>query len=144
MPAKLNLIGQTFGKLKVIAEAESIIHPCGHTARRSVCLCDCGTESIVLNGNLRSGITRSCGCIWRTVNITHGHLRDYGKSATYYSWVSMIQRCTNPQSTGYENYGGRGILVCERWKDFKNFLADMGERPDGKSIDRYPDNNGNY
>lgn len=60
------------------------------------------------------------------------------------SWTSMITRCTNPLTKDYGYYGGRGIKVCERWKDFANFLADMGERPYGKTLDRYPDNNGNY
>jgi hypothetical protein len=55
----------------------------------------------------------------------------------------MVQRCTDPRSTNYERYGARGITVCERWREFKNFLADMGERPDGTSIDRI-DPNGNY
>jgi hypothetical protein len=56
----------------------------------------------------------------------------------------MKQRCDNPKSTGYQYWGGRGISVCERWQSFENFLADMGERPEGKTIDRWPDNNGNY
>lgn len=56
----------------------------------------------------------------------------------------MITRCCNARTDGYANYGGRGIQVCERWRDFRNFLADMGERPAGKSIDRFPDNDGNY
>jgi hypothetical protein len=56
----------------------------------------------------------------------------------------MIQRCTNPKNIGYKLYGGRGISVCQRWGAFENFLADMGERPPGTTIDRYPNNNGNY
>ncbi len=55
----------------------------------------------------------------------------------------MIQRCSNPKIEAFKNYGGRGIKVCERWRDFKNFLADMGERPDGLTIER-KDNDGNY
>jgi hypothetical protein len=71
----------------------------------------------------------------------HGHTRP--ATPTYRSWAGMIQRCTNPKASGYHKYGGRGIRVCDRWKIFKNFLDDMGERPIGKTIDRI-DNNGNY
>ena len=63
---------------------------------------------------------------------------------TYRSWASMIQRCLNPQRPGFRYWGGRGIIVCESWRVFGNFLADMGERPLGTTLDRYPDNNGNY
>jgi len=65
-------------------------------------------------------------------------------SPTYVAWLSMKQRCYNPKRTGYENYGGRGIRVCKRWRhSFKNFLEDMGERPEGTTLDR-EDNEGNY
>lgn len=74
----------------------------------------------------------------------HGHNPAYGRpSPTYRCWAGMIQRCTNPRSAIYYRYGGRGITVCIRWRDFRNFLADMGERPEGLSIDRI-DNDGNY
>jgi hypothetical protein len=62
----------------------------------------------------------------------------------YKSWVAMIQRCTNPNDDRYHAYGGRGIKICKEWLRFEGFLADMGERPEGKSLDRYPDVNGNY
>jgi len=68
----------------------------------------------------------------------------YPRTPTYRSWDAMIQRCTNPKATGYAEYGGAGITVCERWRKFEAFLADMGERPDGTSLDRHPDLNGNY
>lgn len=64
-------------------------------------------------------------------------------SKTYLSWANMTQRCTNDKHPGFDNYGGRGITICARWASFENFLADMGERPEGTSIDRI-DNNGNY
>jgi len=69
----------------------------------------------------------------------HGH---FG-SKTYTSWASMIQRCSNPNRSNFEYYGGRGIRVCERWKKFDNFLSDMGERPEDCSLDRI-DHSGNY
>jgi len=67
------------------------------------------------------------------------------KSAEYHVWEGIKQRCLNPNRRGYEYWGGRGITICERWLDFENFYADMGPRPGaGYSIDRYPDNDGNY
>lgn len=62
---------------------------------------------------------------------------------TYKAWYNMVHRCTNPKATGYENYGGRGISVCDRWLDYKNFREDMGKQPYGLFLERV-DNNGNY
>lgn len=75
-------------------------------------------------------------------NYRHGHATGY-RSRTYRSWLGMLERCTNPKHKHYTRYGGRGIVVCKRWLKFDNFLADMGVRPPGKSIDRI-DNNGPY
>lgn len=68
----------------------------------------------------------------------HGHRGSFGrsKSPTYHSWCKMRERCRDPKHRSYSNYGGRGVTVCERWNSFENFLADMGERPDGMTIDR--------
>lgn len=74
---------------------------------------------------------------------THGHSVG-GPSRTYCSWQAMKTRCLNPRASNYERYGGRGITVCKRWLRFRNFLADMGERPEGMTLDRYPNYNGNY
>jgi len=74
----------------------------------------------------------------------HGHASDGSESPTYRSWHSMINRCTNKNAVDYHRYGGRGISVCKRWIDFTKFLEDMGVRPDGKTLDRFPDNEGNY
>lgn len=74
----------------------------------------------------------------------HGHKRNGKATATYKAWCSMIQRCTYPHKDGFELYGGRGITVCERWRDFVLFLADMGERPSNTTLDRFPNSDGNY
>lgn len=75
----------------------------------------------------------------------HRELHGYTKTPTYRTWDKMIQRCSNPKNEEFRNYGGRGIQICERWRlSFKAFLEDMGARPEGMSIDRYPDKNGNY
>jgi len=78
-------------------------------------------------------------------NLKHGHNKKSGQETpTYNSWQKMKQRCLNPKATGYHNYGARGITVCRRWRNsFENFLNDMGERPEGMSIDKI-DNNGSY
>lgn len=73
----------------------------------------------------------------------HGHTNGGAFSPTYHSWASMVQRCTNPKRKGYEHYGGKGVAVCQSWLTFENFLADMGERPEGMSLDRI-DVSGNY
>lgn len=76
---------------------------------------------------------------------THGMTRAGGKRCpTYIAWSTMKNRCLNPKSANYAYYGGRGISICERWMTFANFLADMGERPRGLTLDRYPNNDGNY
>jgi hypothetical protein len=77
------------------------------------------------------------------VTLIHGHRKNHRKSRTYNSWAAMKERCLNPHNSKYSEYGGRGISVCERWMQFKNFLQDMGKRPRGKTLDRI-DPDGGY
>jgi hypothetical protein len=77
-------------------------------------------------------------------NLKHGHRRRGTHSPEYAAWRAMRERCNNPSHPAYRNYGGRGITVCNRWLTFENFLVEMGLRPEGKSLDRYPNNDGNY
>lgn len=93
--------------------------------------------------NLRSGDSKSCGCIKREVTSARSIKHGYAKTRTWVSWQEMKRRCDKPEAPGYQHYGGRGIGVCDRWREFANFVADMGERPDGTSLDRV-DVNGDY
>ena len=139
MSKLINLIGQRFGRLKVVSRAENS----NSGQPRWNCICDCGEETTVEGVNLRSGYTKSCGCLQRErtieAHITHG----MRKTPTYKSWTGMKNRCSNPKYHAYNRYGERGIMVCERWMKFEDFYEDMGEKPKGMSIERI-DNNGNY
>lgn len=136
-----DLTGLRFGKLIVIRRAPNQVFPSGQIAKW-VCICDCGNECIVGRPGLKNGRTTSCGCSKGTLR--HGHTKSGTQSPTYNSWHAMLSRCYHPSNVSYADYGGRGISVCERWHLFDNFLADMGERPEGKTLDRYPNNDGNY
>lgn len=108
--------------------------------------CACGWLGKMLRDNVTHGKTKSCGCLRDALASerakTHGHTIG-GKSKTYSTWRSMHARTSNPNVERYPRYGGRGIVVCDRWSSFENFLSDMGERPVGKSLDR-KNNDGNY
>jgi hypothetical protein len=147
----IDLTGQRFGRWRVLA-----LHPeryrCGKDKRAVAvlwrCVCICGEERLVLGTNLSRGMSRSCGCLisetTRARCTKHGHARRGSVTRAYTCWVGMQQRCFNPNTKGYCNYGGRGISVCEYWRfDFQAFYADMLDPPPSLSIDRI-NNDGNY
>ncbi len=139
-----DLAGKKFGRLTVLRETDRAA--CGRI--RWLCLCECGKESEVFAESLTSGNTRSCGCLVKEIARQRCKARTvHGKKATpeHGVWATMKARCSNPKVSGYQNYGGRGIKVCERWAgSFLAFLEDMGTRPSPKhSIDRI-DKDGNY
>lgn len=148
-PLFIDLTGQRFGRLVVFEWA-------GHSGRHRMntwrCRCDCGGERQATSSELRGDSARSCGCLSRnglkcetprrkprTVRPPTERRKLYGV------WCSMKNRCYRKEATNYPRYGGRGITVCDAWlHDFDQFLRDMGPRPPGHSIDRFPDNNGPY
>jgi len=135
----MDLTGHVVGRLTVIERAPSV----GYQSWR--CRCECGNEAVVRHGKLSGNgrKTESCGCLvaerTRQAKILHGAY----KTRTYNTWQQMRGRCERLSHPRYKDWGGRGIAVCERWRIFENFLADMGEAPAGLSIDRI-DNNGPY
>lgn len=143
------MLGEKFNRLTVTAFAGFQTYS-GKRKRTYHCRCECGKIIIVLGTNLKTGNTKSCGCRKSEASranclnrAKHNHSSNGKISGTYRSWCSMKTRCNNPNYIEYKYYGGRGITICKRWLKFENFLADMGERPEGKSIDRI-DNNKSY
>jgi len=117
-----------------------------HKKRLCLCRCDCGKEVIKIITEVKSGHVKSCGCLIKEGGSLPKHSHSiHGTSPTYQSWRAMKQRCYCPNNKDYHNYGGKGIIVCEEWKDsFIQFLSDMGVRPSKDySLDRI-DPNKNY
>jgi len=129
-----DLVGKRFGSLLVVGvtripAAGSIID----------CLCDCGQRMSARKGNLTRGSTTSCGCVWRSKITTHGKT----KSRVYVAWKAMHSRC-KPAARDAHNYAQRGIVVCKRWSKFENFLKDMGDPPEGMTLERINNDKGYF
>ena len=141
---RVDLRGQRFGSMVVVSDMGMM-----EGVHYWLCRCSCGFAIPVRHGNLTSGNTHTCGCgankNRELANRIHGHsTRRLGPTTTYNSWKCMIIRCTYKSHRQFKDYGGRGIRVCAQWRRFELFLADMGERPVGKTLDRWPDPDGNY
>lgn len=145
-----DLTGRKFHRLLVLAPVERRYSSGGNSRLIWECLCDCGVLHRTHSRALLHGWCKSCGCLLLdtrgTHSVTHGEARQKVRSVEYNTWGRMNSRCHDPGHPRYSDYGGRGISVCDRWRDsFENFLADMGRRPSAQhSLDRYPDNDGNY
>jgi hypothetical protein len=146
-----DITGQKFNRLTAMWPAGK--SKCGVVW---LCLCDCGKMVPIPAARMKNGTTMSCGCArvegyakLSKSKTRHGHAKTKTgvKSAEYLAWERMQGRCRQPASKDYKYYGGRGIRVCDRWlgeHGFENFLADMGPKPKGLTLDRWPDVNGNY
>lgn len=139
-----DITGASFGAWTVLA----FVGTAGKVARW-LARCTCGEVRVLSGNSLRSGSTKSCGCVGDSAFaaglLRHGHARTKGASRTptYLSWQSMMDRCTGSNRRWWPRYGGRGITVHADWRDFATFLRDMGERPPGTWLDRI-DNDRNY
>ena len=145
MGKKQNLLGSKQGRLLVVEELQE------RSSQGSVqwlCQCDCGEYTTITTKVFNSLVKMSCGCLIKDTqasrHVTHG----MSSTPSWSSWKSMLSRCRNPNQTEYEYYGGRGIAVCDSWNpekggSFENFYKDMGERPEGMTLDRI-DVDGNY
>jgi hypothetical protein len=146
MPPTKDISGQRFGRLRVVSKTSL------RTKQGDVlweCLCECGALCLSTKYEMSRKDNKrkvSCGCRHKEYiangNVIHGHAH---KPGAYQSWLAAKNRCFNREQPSWNRYGGSGITMCARWKDsFENFLADMGERPIGKTLDRFPNNKGNY
>lgn len=139
----IDLKGQVFGRLTALYIEDRV-----RKGIRWMCQCSCGNKKAIYGVSLRSGMTKSCGCFRvefaRSMFQIHGHTAGNKVSPEFGCWRGMLNRC-DPKSSDWKHYGGRGILVCDRWKEsFQNFFDDMGQRPSSfYSIERI-DNDGNY
>ena len=142
-----DLTNQKFGRLTALKAIEERKNGCIVW----FCRCKCGKTCDIRSTHLRNGNTQSCGCLQVDRIVEHNANQDKSRfathgmseTATYQTWKNMKQRCLNINNKDYKNYGGRGIVVCDRWLKFENFFEDMGEKPKGLTIDRI-NNNGNY
>lgn len=144
MSRLVNIKGLRFGRLVVINKVP-VTAPTS-TSRKTTrwyCRCSCGKVVIVNSYSLRRGFTRSCGCLRRTANIKRCTTHGLSHTSEYFTWSNIRNRCNNSNDTEYQLYGGRGIRVCNRWRSFANFYADMGPKPGPEySIDRKDSNKG--
>lgn len=145
----IDISGRRIGRLMVLGAVERRLQANGKKRLLWQCRCDCGSNIVAEGGHLRKGHTRSCGCLRNELSAQRTALRKtHGESHTveYGIWASMKDRCQATSGRVSKDYGERGIIVCEKWKNsFDYFLADIGRRPSNLySLDRYPDNDGNY
>ena len=133
-----DLTGQRFDRLVAIRRVENLP---GYGQARWLFHCDCGREVVAFGYNICHGRQKSCGCYFtdNPARLTHGQTG----SRAYHTWCGMRARCEQPTAQAYKDYGGRGIKVCDQWQSFEQFFADMGDPPDGYSLER-EDNDGPY
>lgn len=139
-----DLTGKRVGRLIVQGRSGTRVTPNGTKQPIWLCVCDCGNQTHIRGQALRLGTTKSCGCLQAETMAAAARTHGMSNSPEHQSWRGMRERVMNPASNHYPSYGGRGITICPEWESFSIFLRDMGNRPEGKTLDRYPNPNGNY
>lgn len=142
MKKRIKAIGRRSGSLVVVAKASPLAS--AKTNTRYYCKCDCGKIVTHFLANIIKGSVSSCGCKTHENYSIAATKHGMRYSEEYYLWASMIQRCTNPNSTAYYKYGKRGIQICKKWFKFEGFFKDMGKRPSNKHTLERVDNNSGY
>ena len=140
---KDQMVGKKYGLLQVLSIAE-IKNKAQHKAY--LCKCDCGNQKIIIGASIRAGRSKSCGCLSRQSQFTSSRTIKHGqsRSKTYQIWIGMKNRCADySKGKTRKNYYDKGIKVCKEWQIFENFYNDMGQCPEGMTIERI-DSNGNY
>lgn len=131
-----DISGQRFFRLIAV----DFSHRNKHGQAMWTCLCDCGQIKVIGANALRSGATKSCGCYNRERAAETATTHGMSKHSAFKTWEGMMRRCYNENDKDYPRYGGRGITVCGSWHDVAKFIEDMGEKPDGKTLDRRNNN----
>lgn len=135
--------GKTFGRLTALSRGPDARNTYGRPIVQWHCLCICGNTALVRSSKLNSGHTASCGCLQRERSAETATKHGLRNSRAYNTWSNMKDRCHNPNSARYHLWGGRGIAVCDEWRDdFSAFYAYMGEPPKGTTIDRIDNDKG--
>ncbi len=138
-PKAVDLTGNKYGMLTVVERAGT-----KHMQPAWLCQCECGEFAVALGGNLKRGMHTTCGKHDKTGDNSPVFVHGYARTRTYNVWAAVKQRCCDTNAPVYQRYGAQGVVVCDRWNhSFEAFLEDMGERPEGVSIDRI-DNSGGY
>lgn len=138
---RIDLLGRRSGRLLVVAVSERRAKDASIYWK---CVCDCGNQTEVIASFINRGVIQSCGCLTREINARLATKHGERSNPLYCIWASAKSRCHQPKHSNYSNYGGRGIVMCERWRNsFAAFLEDMGPRPEGHTLER-ENNDGNY